>query len=67
MDEIPNIKLPLPPLAVQQAVAAFLDRECARIDALIERAEQAIVLLRERRSALIAAAVTGQIRVGNEE
>ena len=67
MDEIPNIKLPLPPLAEQQAIAAFLDRECARIDALIERAEQAIVLLRERRSALIAAAVTGQIRVGNEE
>ena len=62
-----EILIPLPPLAEQQAIAAFLDRECARIDALIERAEQAIVLLRERRSALIAAAVTGQIRVGNEE
>lgn len=58
-----NIPLPLPPLAEQQAIAAFLDRECARIDTLIERAEQAIVLLRERRNALIAAAVTGQIRV----
>ncbi len=56
-----------PPLVEQQAIAAFLDRECARIDMLIERVEQAIVLLRERRSALIAAAVTGQIRVGNEE
>jgi len=66
-DELKNIIIPLPPLAEQQAIAAFLDRECTRIDALIERAEQAIVLLRERRSALIAAAVTGQIRVGNEE
>ena len=56
-----------PPLAEQQAIAAFLDRECARIDTLIERAEQAIVLLRERRSALIAAAVTGQIRVDGAE
>ena len=57
----------VPPLAEQQAIAAFLDRECARIDTLIERAEQAIVLLRERRSALIAAAVTGQIRVDGAE
>jgi restriction endonuclease S subunit len=58
-----NTLIPLPPLAEQQAIAVFLDRECARIDALIGKAEQAIVLLRERRSALIAAAVTGQIRV----
>jgi type I restriction enzyme S subunit len=64
---IGNLPLPLPPLAEQQAIAAFLDRECARIDALIGKAEQAIVLLRERRSALIAAAVTGQIRVDNEK
>jgi type I restriction enzyme S subunit len=54
----------LPPLAEQQVIAAFLDGECARIDALIGKAEQAIVLLHERRSAVIAAAVTGQIRVG---
>jgi type I restriction enzyme, S subunit len=66
-DELKNIIIPLPPLAEQQAIAAFLDRECARIDTLIERAEQAIVLLRERRSALIAAAVTGQIRVDGVE
>ena len=64
---IGNLPLPLPPLAEQQAIAVFLDRECARIDALISKAEQAIVLLRERRSALIAAAVTGQIRVDNEK
>jgi len=62
-----RVRYAIPPLAEQQAIAAFLDRECARIDALIGKAEQAIVLLRERRSALIAAAVTGQIRVDNEK
>ncbi len=65
--DINQFPLPLPPLAEQQAIAAFLDRECARIDTLIGKAEQAIALLHERRSALIAAAVTGQIRVANEE
>lgn len=64
MDEIPTIRLPLPPLAEQEAIAAFLDAECTRIDALISAAERAVVLLQERRSAVIAAAVTGQIRVG---
>ena len=64
---ITNFEMCVPPLAEQQAIAAFLDRECARIDALISKAEQAIVLLRERRSALIAAAVTGQIRVDGVE
>ncbi len=63
-DELKNMIIALPPLAEQQAIAAFLDEECARIDALIGKAEQAITLLQERRSAVIAAAVTGAIRVG---
>jgi type I restriction enzyme S subunit len=67
MNVIANLNVLIPPLAEQQAIAAFLDRECARIDTLIGKAEQAIALLHERRSALIAAAVTGQIRVANEE
>lgn len=54
---------PLPPLSEQQAIALFLDTECRRIDSLIGKTEQAIALLQERRSAVIAAAVTGQIRV----
>jgi type I restriction enzyme S subunit len=58
-------KLPcvFPPLHEQRAIAAFLDSECGRIDALIAEAETMISLLRERRSALISAAVTGQIDV----
>jgi type I restriction enzyme S subunit len=62
-DELKNLIVALPPLAEQQAIAAFLDDACGRIDALIGKAEQAIALLQERRSAVIAAAVTGQIKV----
>lgn len=44
-------------------IAAFLDGETARIDALITKTERSIELLREKRSALITAAVTGKIDV----
>jgi type I restriction enzyme S subunit len=57
--------IPLPPLAEQCAIAAFLDRETEKIDKLVAQAESAISLLTERRSALISAAVTGQIDVRN--
>jgi type I restriction enzyme S subunit len=60
---IGSLPMPLPSLAEQRAIAAFLDSECGRIDALIAEAETMISLLRERRSALISAAVTGQIDV----
>jgi type I restriction enzyme S subunit len=62
-DLMRNALLTLPPLSEQDAIAAFLDSECSRIDALIAEAETMISLLRERRSALISAAVTGQIDV----
>jgi len=52
-----------PPPAEQRAIAAFLDRECGKIDTLISESERAIALLKERRAALISAAVTGKIDV----
>lgn len=54
----------VPPLAEQIAIASYLDRETARIDALIAKSERLIALLREKRAALISAAVTGKIAVG---
>ena len=53
----------LPPLAEQDHVAAFLDRETAKTDALIAKIGQAINHLNEFRTALISAAVTGKIDV----
>ena len=48
----------LPPSSEQQAIALVLDRETARIDALIEKKTRFIELLREKRQALITHAVT---------
>jgi len=48
----------VPPLDEQKAIAAFLDRETARIDALIEKKRRQIELLQEKRYALISHAVT---------
>jgi len=65
MPDIQAFRFALPPLPEQRAIAAFLDRETAKIDTLVTEAESAITLLQERRSALISAAVTGQIDVRN--
>jgi type I restriction enzyme, S subunit len=60
------VTLPLVPLEEQAAIATFLDRETTRIDALIAKVQQAIDKLREYRTALISAAVTGKIDVSSE-
>ena len=52
-----------PPLEEQKAIAAFLDRETERLDHLTSLVEGAIERLREHRTALITAAVTGKIDV----
>jgi len=57
------IRVQKPPLAEQLAIAAFLDRESARIDALVAKVRDAIDRLKELRTALISAAVTGKIDV----
>lgn len=53
-----DIACPLPPLDEQGEVAAFLDRETAKIDALIEEQRRLIALLKEKRQAVISHAVT---------
>ena len=55
---IGNVGMGVPPLPEQKAIAAFLDRETARIDALIEKKRRQIELLQEKRPALISHAVT---------
>ena len=53
----------VPPLDKQEAIVAFLTTEPAKLDTLTAEAQRAIDLLQERRTALISAAVTGQIDV----
>lgn len=56
----------VPPPVEQARVVEFLDRETERIDALVAKVRAHIELLREYRSALISAAVTGKIDVREE-
>jgi len=56
-----SMVLPVPQREEQATIVATLDRDTARTDALISKAEQSITLLKERRAAFITAAVTGQI------
>jgi type I restriction enzyme S subunit len=63
---IAKIRLPVPPLNEQAAVIQYLDSEITKLDVLADEAVRAISLLRERRSALISAAVTGKIDVRNQ-
>lgn len=58
-----NLYIAMPDLTEQIAIADYLDRETAEIDAAIADAQQAIALSKERRAALISAAVTGKIDV----
>lgn len=60
-NDIDNLPIPVPPRAEQDAISDHLDREVVRIDAVIAAANESIVLMLERRAALISAAVTGRI------
>lgn len=53
----------MPPLNEQRAIVEFIKNEVDKLDALSRQASNVIGLLKERRSALISAAVTGKIDV----
>ncbi|EWM16066.1 type I restriction enzyme [Kutzneria sp. 744] len=58
-----RLPLALPPVEEQRRIAEHLDEQTAKIDTLIAETERFIELSKERRAALITAAVTGQIDV----
>ena len=62
-DHFRALKVCLPPLEEQDRILSEIDAETARIDGLITLTERSIDLLREKRAALITAAVTGKIDV----
>lgn len=63
MSSLRSFRFPVPPLSEQKHIVVHLDERCSTIDALIEKAEESISILREYRSALITDAVTGKIDV----
>lgn len=62
-EQLRRYRFPKPPLDEQVAIAEWLDRETVKFDSLVVLTQRAIHLLHERRTALISAAVTGQIDV----
>jgi len=57
-DQVANLAFALPTVPEQHAIVRFLDRQTAKIDALIAKQEQLIATLREDRTATITHAVT---------
>ena len=62
-DEVAGSFMPFPPFLEQRAITALLDRETSKIDDLVAKVKDAIMLLKERRTTLISATVTGKIDV----
>jgi type I restriction enzyme S subunit len=63
VETIRNYRIVAPPFAEQADIVAYLKNELSKFDTLTAEAQRAIDLLQERRTALISAAVTGQIDV----
>lgn len=61
--KIGAVDIAVPPREIQEQVAVFLKAETGELDATIADAREAIALSKERRAALISAAVTGKIDV----
>lgn len=61
MADIPNIPFFCPSIQEQESIVEVIGQKLRRIDQLSDNTRRSIVLLRERRSTLITAAITGQI------
>ena len=61
--DVVNFYIVNPPIEEQQGITGKISLEAKRIDTLLAESQKAITLLKERRSALISAAVTGKIDV----
>lgn len=64
-EDLLELAVAIPSLQEQQQIAEFLDQETKKIDSLIQKSKHMVILLKERKTALISAAVTGKIDVRN--
>jgi type I restriction enzyme S subunit len=65
-DTIGDIFIPLPPTSEIEAIVKYINTEAIRIDSIISKIQSGIEKLKEYRTALISAAVTGKIDVRGE-
>lgn len=66
-DDLARIPVPLPPLAEQESIADYLDRETADIDSMVGDLDSFLVLLADRRRTLITDVVYGKTGPGTGE
>lgn len=57
-----DIKIPLPPLQEQKAIASYLDTQTTKIDLAIEKTKQQIALIKEYKQTLISQAICGKMQ-----
>lgn len=67
LNDVRETPIPMPPEAECDSIADYLDGQIGKLDALRDRTRRSIDLLREYRTALISAAVTGQIDIPGSE
>ena len=61
-----SMKIPFPPQDEQQAIVAYIEEKCQKIETLITELQAEIDHLKEYKQRLIADVVTGQVNVQNE-
>jgi type I restriction enzyme, S subunit len=60
--DVGNIFIPVPPLAEQRAIVAYLDEKCGKVNRLVAAKEREVALLKELKQSMIAEAVTRGVR-----
>ncbi|HHG3283626.1 hypothetical protein CGJ21_00075 [Vibrio parahaemolyticus] len=64
-EQIANMKVCIPPKDEMNQINKFIQSQLCKFDELVRKADNAIALMKERKTALISAAVTGKIDVRN--
>lgn len=64
-ENLKSVRIPLPPVDEQKAIANFLDSKCFEIDGLIKVKQEKIETLKQYRQSLIFEAVTGKTLITN--
>jgi type I restriction enzyme, S subunit len=62
-DDVLNIPIPFVSIVEQQAIVAYIEKECSRLDTLIDKFKKQIELFQEYRTTLISEVVTGKVKV----
>ena len=67
MPDIRSFKTPLPPVEEQQKIVDYIQAETEKLWKTIEKTEETLDLLEEKRKALINAAITGETNVTEDQ